>query len=448
MASNSKITLTIAGDASGVQRALKQTEVAGQQAGEAVSKSSKEAGEALEGMGRQARGTREILRGLGDASMLVGGQEGQMATQALFAASAFKDLARGSGELVKTLGFAKIAVGGVIAAIATGGAVVAAHIDHTSTMNEVQRTAADSAYYLADGLNFVTQGIPGLGGAMGWLKGKTDDWSKSAHGMASGADEASAAANRLMYQLINTGNAAAYSNAQVAAAQAKQSVYGPYKTGYKFDTNNPGYQELTYEAFMQGSKGPAAGGGGGGGTAAKASTAAADALKATLSKWQGIADSFSNIAKGIADSLGPKLVAGVASPLMLAKGTSVLDSLKKQLADTIHLKKDLAALSKAGLDSGLLEQLTAGGLDSLPAADEILAGGKSGVGAINKVAGKIGGNANSIAGADAARQFADSLKKPIKVTLSVGKGGDDVLDKWLQKALKTKGAKFYGLKAA
>lgn len=442
MASNSKITLTIAGDATGVQRALKQTDEAAAQASTAVSKSSKHISESLEDVGRTAKGSKEIVRGLGDATAVMGGEMGLAAQNIGLTLMATRSLAKGTGSLIGSLGLLRV---GLIGAALAGTAYVVSQEDGNGATGKLKTAVDDVNYALATNINFVTQGIPLIGSLTGKWKNHADVTSAAAHN----ADTLTSAESRLMYQFINTGNAAGYANKQIAAARAAQSAYGPYKTGYQFDTNNPGYQDLTYEAFMKGSaKIPKIGGGGGGSTAAKASTAAADALAATLSKWQGIADQFSNVAKGIADSLGPKLVAGIASPLMLAKGTSVLDNLKKQLADTIHLKKDLASLSKMGLDSGLLEQLTAGGLDSLPAADEILAGGESGIGAINKVAGKIGGNANSIAGADAARQFADSLKKPIKVELHVGKGGDDVLDKWLQKALKTKGAKFYGLKAA
>jgi hypothetical protein len=70
------------------------------------------------------------------------------------------------------------------------------------------------------------------------------------------------------------------------------------------------------------------------------------------------------------------------------------------LKDTLHLQSDLKKLSKMKLDRGLLEQLTAGGLGSLGRRGRTpRLRGKSGVHAVNKVAGQINAASGSIAGA-------------------------------------------------
>jgi hypothetical protein len=315
MVAQNKITLTIAGDSTGVERALKRTEAAAAQAGESVAASSKTAGEGLEGLGRSARSTKEILRGMGDASRVVGGEEGAMAQQAIFAASAIKDLGRGTGELVKTLGMAKIATGGVVLAIAALGAGISAHIDHTNIMNEVNRTAADTVDTVVGSVQFLTQKIPGLSSVMDKARGVSRGWSDEAHGLGVKLDEVAA-------------------KARAAAEAVRQSFL------FQAPDTNPGGDAFVTAADLQNIATQVyAGQSPGYADTEKTSTAAAkrvstgidkvaQAAKDKLARWQGIATKFSRIAKGIADSLGPKLVAGVASPLMLAKGTTLLDNLE------------------------------------------------------------------------------------------------------------------------
>lgn len=438
MTAQNKVTLTFAGDATSLDRAFKQVQSSATHADESVSKSSQHIGEELEKTGRQARGVTEAFRGIGDASLLMGGELGVGAQNLLIASQAAHGLTKGTGTLISTLGLLRFGI--IASGVALAGLGLEMESKSAGSANIFEKSIKDVNYALATNVHFVTQGIPIIGGlSKAWLNN---------------ADSASQAAHETD----------AYTNS-LAAAQAQMAMNGLGQGSFS-DTDGLGTGMSILDpangdnaAWMAGLERDAAviktgtahvahAVSSGGGSVAKAMDTAAQAMKDKLAKWQGIADDFSNIAKGIADSLGPKLVQGDQSSLRLFPGASMLDKLKKQLADTLHLKKDLAALAKGGLSNGLLEQLTAGGLDSIGAADELLAGGKSGIRAVNKTAGQITAAGGSIAGADAARQFADSLKKPIKVTLSVGKGGDDVLDKWLQKALKTNGAKFYGLKAA
>lgn len=436
MASNSRITLTIAGDASGVEKALLATDAAALRTAGVVSKSSHDMADSLGEVSKTAKGSREVLRGLGDTAQLMGGEMGNSALQVGVALGAVRSLTKGAKELVPEI---KVMIGemstlkytaGLLAGT-LGGVFLAWQLGTAAgnKLNDMLGRSPTAFEQYRDQVAANTAAVEGYAQALG----------------------------------LATDNVVNLAKAQTTADFHAQSspgagdwMQGPVPldaTGHLLNSTNGGdtfaaAAKAAAAKIDSGSRAVAHSISSGGSSVASAIDAAAQAAKDKLAKWQGIADDFSNIAKGISDDLGPKLVQGDQSSLRLFPGASMLDKLKKQLADTLHLKKDLAALAKGGLSNGLLEQLTAGGLDSIGAADELLAGGKSGIRAVNKTAGQITAAGGSIAGADAARQFADSLKKPIKVTLSVGKGGDDVLDKWLQKALKTNGAKFYGLKAA
>jgi hypothetical protein len=368
--------------------------------------------------------------------------------KAILTTVALSDMAQGlqrvvpaAKEFAETLTVGKLALGGIVAAIATAGVAISAHIDHTGMLNEVNRTAADTSYYLADGLNFVGQKIPGVGNALGWLKGKTDDWSKSAHGMVTASDEAAAAQSRLMAQLINTGNAAAYSNAQVAAARAGQSAYGPYKTGYKFDENNPGYQDLVYTANMAPPKVSAPKSVGG--SVRSAANDAAQAAKEAAAKLKSAQKTVADAVRGLVESFAPKLDMSNSATGYSRIGdthgggkSGLIANLKKQADDTLKLRQDLEKLAKMGLDKGLLSQLVAGGLDSLPAAEDLLKGGKAEIGQANYYAGRINVRSNTIAAEETARDLTKADKKELHINVS---GGDADLVKLVRKWVRNNG---------
>ncbi len=142
MAQSNTVTLTFAANTQPLRQGFQQVQEGAAKAEadlNGVSARSHELGTALQEAGRQGRASREILRGVGDAAMFMGGGEGQAISQTVFLAGAMKDLTRGSGELIKSLGLVKLATGGIIAAIATAGVAVSAHIDHTGMLNEVER---------------------------------------------------------------------------------------------------------------------------------------------------------------------------------------------------------------------------------------------------------------------------------------------------------------------
>lgn len=436
VSSNSRITLTIAGDATGVEKALLATDAAALRTGGVVAKSSHDMADSLGEVSKTAKGSREVLRGLGDTAQLMGGEMGNSALQVGIALGAVRSLTKGAKELVPEI---KVMIGemstlkftaGLLAGT-LGGVVLAWQLGTAAgnKLNDMLGRSPTLFEQYRDQVLSNTRALEGYAQALGLATDSAINLAKAQTTLDFHAESSPGAGDFMQgpVPLDATGHLLNSTNGGDTYAAAAKAAAA------KIDS---------------GSRAVARSLSSGGSSVASALDAAAQKAKDKLARWQGIADQFSNVAKGIQDSLGPKLVAGIASPLMLAKGTSVLDNLKQQLKDTLHLQKDLAQLSKMGLGNTLLESLSAGGLDSLPAADELLASGQGGVNSARKTAGKITAAGGSIAGADAARQFADSLKKPIKVELHVGKGGDDVLDKWLMKALATKGAKHYGLKAA
>lgn len=449
MASNA-VTLTFIANTASMDRGFKDVVVGADNAEKSfggAGSAAKVMGEKFELAGRGGRGLSETFRGLSDATLLAGGSLGTFGMDAILVAGSVQGLGKGLGrltELVKgtTAATALLRVTGIGAGVGLG--LLGLHMEGSlASASTYKKGLADLNLALATNIHFVTQGIPGISTLTGWWRRSADASSIAAHN----ADANAAALSRMTAQAINAGYAYQFlTNAEVSAERAKQSQFGPYKTGYQFDTQNSGYQDLAYQANMAAPKSSGGGGGGGVSAAAKAATAAADALKQKLSTFQQIADQYSQIGKSIADSLGPKLVAGVAGYVVQGGGTTLLGNLKKQLADTIHLKKDLAALAKGGLDASLLTVLTNGGLGSLGAADELLAGGKSGISTASSLARQINSAGGSIAGSEAAREIKNQ-DKTINVNVNV-KGAQKEFEVLLAKLFATKGAKSFGLKAA
>jgi len=393
MANPNVVKLTFAGDSASLDRAFQQVQKGAADTSakvEDAGTSAKQMGDKFETAHFQLRGTQELLRGVGDASVLMGGSLGNAGIQAVFMAGAAKDLAGGLGRLIPLMTAERIAAGGIAAAALVAGTAIAAHVDHVSMLTEVQRTAADTAYYLTDGLHFVAQGVPVLGGLLGKLKDKTDQMSQSAHGLtqssydlAAGLAAATAAmaANGLGGGISNDPDGMAFSAGMLDGTNAQSAQF--------MQTLQDNADKVSAAAAKSAHATSSIGS-----SVSTAINAAAAKAKQKLADWQGIADKFSQISQSIADSLGPKLSAGT-SDYVVIKGQSLLDKLKKQLEDTLKFKKDITALSKGGLDQGLIQQLVAGGLASLPAADELLAGGKKEIGSVNSTSRQINAAAGS-----------------------------------------------------
>lgn len=439
MSTGSTVKLTFVGDSTSLEKANAR-----------VIASSESVSGRLKETSVQAKHMRETLRGAGDAATVFGGQMGATAIQAGYGLSAIKDLTRGVAGLARGMSAAKLVAGGFIGAILAAGVALSAHIDHTNAMNEVNRTAADTTDTVTGSLQFLTQKIPGVNSLMNKARGVTRGWSDDAHGLTN-------ALWGLEVQAINTGNAAGVANAKVRELQSKNSAFGPYKTGYQFDTNNPGYQDMEYKRIMTPPKpaggGSGSGGGGGGGAIRSAGKSAVDAAKEAAANLRQARTSVAQAMGGILAAFAGHLEAGDAGTsvhqlngtMALEGGVSLIDKLRKQAADTKRLAADLRSLSKMGLSKGLLSDLVAGGLGSLGAADELLAGGARSVSTANSLNASIGKSGQSIAAGEVNRNL--TKKDRVQIDINVT-GGEDALKKLIRKWIRTDGANSYGLQAA
>jgi hypothetical protein len=80
--------------------------------------------------------------------------------------------------------------------------------------------------------------------------------------------------------------------------------------------------------------------------------------------------------------------------------------------------------------------LVAGGLDSLPAAEDLLKGGKAEIGQANYYAGRINVRSNTIAAEETARDLTKADKKELHINVS---GGDADLVKLVRKWVRNNG---------
>lgn len=438
MAGQNKVTLTIAGDASGLEKAAAQSSRA--MAGTAHSAGDLE--KQLEETGRAARGTKELLRGAGDAASLFGGELGNTAIQAGFAVGAVKDLSRGSAALAKSLGVVRIATGGLALGIAALGAGIAAHIDHTNVMNEVNRTAADTVDTVTGSVQFLTQGIPFLNSAMDKARGVTRGWSDDAHGLGENALFAADALKRLAAaheaSLFQAPDQNPGGDAIFTTADAQEIAIETYREA------TPGYKERTLaESGLFDTKKSIGGG---------VRSAANDAAQAAKEAAQKLADAKKTVEQavlGLAKAFTPQLSLDPASGGFSRLGTTqggsgggLIGNLRKQAKDTLRLRQDLEKLAKMGLDKGLLTQLVDGGLASLPAAEDLLQGGRAEVSQANYYAGKINTRANTIAAEQTARNLTKKDRQQLDINV---KGGSAELVALLRKWVAGNGGNVQGV---
>lgn len=409
MAANNTVTLTFAGDSSRLDKTFRDVQAGGDKTTTSLKHAErgvKDLAGALEKTTHSARGTADVMDGF---STVLGGSAGK----ALMATRGIADLTDGIGVLNQKLNestskWAAVGKGVGIAALAVGAFTLAAEAGtwFGNKLNDMLGRGADAA-------------------------------DKAAAALYREADAAMAAQqhtlelNKLVTSLNFHSN-----NGQYGPNDAQ--IQGPVpfdKNGGILNSTNGGNSYVADQAEKSAARIAAAlhKVGSAGGSAAKGISNAAQAAKQALGEWQTVLDKFRGIAKGITDALAPKLEAGDRG-LILFPGASALDKLKKQLADTLHLKSDLAKLAKGGLSSDLLSSLVAGGLDSLPVADEILGGGKKGIRAFNSTAAAINAAGGKIAGAEAQRQFNGQITVHQKVDVT---GGDGDLKKLVRKWLRT-----------
>lgn len=153
-------------------------------------------------------------------------------------------------------------------------------------------------------------------------------------------------------------------------------------------------------------------------------------------------DDFVSSLRSNYGSISSALTSGTTS-------TDIIANLKKQVADTKKFKEDIATLTKAGLSSDIIEQLTSAGLEQGgAAAAALVAGGQGAVKEVNDLNKKLDSQAKSLAtsvgstlyqaGIDTAQGLVDGLKKKDKELRDAAKAIADAISSEIKKKLKIK----------
>lgn len=430
MATSNTVTLTFAANTKPLQEGFKQVQTGAAETEAHLARAGQSAqglGAQMESAGRSARNTREVFRGVGDVSVLMGGSVGQATQSLVLASGAFKDLSRGAGGLIEKYGLLRLGALGLVAAL---GAVA---VSATSNQTGFANLGNDAARPLAAQFTHIDDIVQKMPNHLGFLGAVTDSVTNKFRGWAGQSETTRGALASLEDQAKATAAALA------AAFQASLLRAPDTNPGGDAFFSSADAQDIATQVYRSQTPGyadvPKKSSSGGGSTLSAAMKADQQKAQATLSAWQSTLDKFRGISQGIQDALSPKLEAGDKG-LMLFPGLSLLDKLKKQLADTLHLQRDIAALGKAGLNGDLLGSLVQGGLSSLPAADELLAGGKGEISAVNKTASGITKAGGTLAGNEAMRQL--NAQKDVKVKIDVT-GGENDLKKLIRKWVRVDG---------
>ncbi len=373
------------------------------------------------------------MRGAGDAAQVFGGQLGQTAVGAGYALSAVKDLSKGTSGLISQYGLLRVSAAGALAALA------AVTVEATAQNQGWSNLKQDGFKPLAAQMSIVNSLLHKLPNDLGAVGGAVDSvtntlrenagWSSTAAGALAGLDAQARRTAAALYALRNqpadvVAEGGSTANLYANGGEALAALYG------------------ASDVVDRVAKKVRTGGGGGGiGGALKDQAQKAKEAAQSLKEAK---NSLRDAAQGIADSFKPILDATsdqAALKLFPDKNGGVIGHLRKQLADTVRLKKDLDALSKKGLSKSLLSGLVGGGLESLPAAEELLQGNNA------SVASGLSAQINAAGGNIASGEVARNAQKKTVVEINI-KGGDDALKKWLRKSIKVDGAASYGLVSA
>lgn len=440
------VTLTFAANTKPLADGLHQVDssLGGVQAHLAqASTSSQQLGHELETAGRNAKSTAVLMRGMGSASVLMGGQVGVATQDMILAATATKELTHGMGGLIGRVGVLRLSLAGLAIA---GAAVAVSATDQNHGWSNLKEDGFKPAAIQLSILNNVVQKAPGHLGFLGAaLDSATDKlrihsgWAGTAAGdLARLAAQADATAKAL-YALRN---------------QPHDVVTEGGSAANLLDNGGMALAELQGASYIEPAKIKKAGGAG-----LSAAERLARAAKEAAAKLAQARDAVASAMGGIVQALAGKLSAKDADTAGTLehqlngtfaleggkRGATLLEKLRKQAKDTKLLAKDLQQLAKMGLDKGLLSQLVAGGLDSLPAAEELLRGGKADINTANVLNSQIQGRAGSIAVAEASRNLGKKERAQVDINI---KGGEGDLAKLLAKWIRNNGAASLGLKAA
>lgn len=91
-------------------------------------------------------------------------------------------------------------------------------------------------------------------------------------------------------------------------------------------------------------------------------------------------------------------------------GSNIISALRAELADTKAFTKTITALRKAGLDNTSLQQFISAGVDSLPQAKELLAGGKSSIKQVASLQKQLGSATKSFAATSAKELYSAGVQ--------------------------------------
>lgn len=318
-----------------------------------------------------------------------------------------------------------------------------------STAGAVKFVIDGIAYFATTTLHGFQLMLQGLAHLPKWLGGGAADSAAKAVGdLINGINAARDAADGYIDKaaaVVRANNAMAdsYDNAGAAAANAANA------TGWGVDPNQiaglvaSASQNATEQAIIEQnakfnpvSKHVTAGGhgGSGGGGGGSASTPKESAFNTKIDAlWTRIADAMTKAA-AIMQTYAPKLNAANASG-------STITQLAQQLDQTQALQRDLALLSKEGLNKGLLSSLVSGGLGSLDVANELALGGQGAVNQANTLAAAINKAGGSIGADEASRTTNVTLTANLQTILKVdGATLANAVQKALLKKKKTSGA--------
>lgn len=462
MADNSTVTLSFVADTRRFDSGMRQVQTAAAQTDKAILRSTETMAtweRAERAATAQALTTSKAFRDVAASGLLISGSLPPAAQKMTLTAMAAGDLTKAAIMLRPKLEGLKyaavvaaggitaagVAAGALVAAIGAAGVAISAHIDHTGPFNEINRTAADTTYYLAKAVDFVGQKIPVLGGLLDKGADKADNWSRHAHGMAGAAydlaDGVAAANHQLQinmgYQFDSKGNVTYDPTAGPdfdAFSYSDQLLSGTLGGSSAYMQSLQDAADAAAKLQSNASKAAR----GVRGSASTVKSAQNDAAQMLLQGYQSLYDASRQVALGIGQAFAPVLNAtfdnGQNKLLTMgpnAHKSGVLAGLQQQLADTKRLSKDLDALSKRGLSAGLLSTLAQGGTASLPAAEQLLQGNN--VAQANSAAKGINKYANQIAQGEITRQQKLNVTSTVKFDLSHGESDlKKLIRKWVR----------------
>lgn len=437
MAAQNKVTLTIAGDAASLQRATRQAA----QATDQLANHTRSLDSQLHQLRSTAGGTAAGVDGLMYSVRAFGGEVPQAAQSTYSLALGISQLAHGARESVPAMKqWASSMTLGRTAGLGLGSAIGVVGLKMEGSLTSAGtyvRALKDMNYALATDVNVVGKHIPLLGKLTGMWKSNADSASQAAHATYDYANALKAAQNALAQNGLGVGG---FPDDPDGMAFSASILDGTNAQSAQFMQNLQDNADQAAELQRASAKSAAAVSKGISDAARAAKEAAAQAKQDMLAAQKSIAQAV----RGIMDAFKPQFDLDTGSTDGYSRvgdtrggaAGGLIANLRKQAADTIKLRKDIDKLAKMGLDKGLLSTLVQGGLASLPAAEDLLHGGKLEIGQANKYAGQINSASNTIASREVARNLSKKDLHTLEVKVT---GGDADLVKLVRKWVRNNG---------